>query len=214
MGDSIEQIKVAESGVTIAELLVVIVVIGVITGFALLQRGGANEQFKRQNVARELKSALERARFDSVKRRADDVDIPQARVVINETSFVLTTDKDQNGVLEAADDQTTDFSGQDIVIGLKPGLSFPVTVTYSHRGESSASDPATNTSPQFWVCNVSCSTPSASNSNLILVTPTGTVNMLAGGVSPPTFDPHSGITNVSASNSINNTAAVTPTPGP
>ena len=214
MADSLEQIRSTESGVTIAELLVVIVVIGVLAAFALMQRGGANEQFQRQNVARELKVALERARFDSVKRRADGTDVPQARVVINATSFTLTTDRDQNGVLEASDDQTTEFSAQNVVIGLEPGLSFPVTVTYSQRGEPSARDPSTDTDPFFWVCNVSCSAPSASNANLILVTPTGTVNMLAGNVSPPTFDPPSGITSVPPSNSINNSAAVTPTPTP
>ena len=60
----------SQAGVTIVELLVVCVIIAIIAGFALMQRGGANEQFQRQNVARELKFALERARFDSVKRRA------------------------------------------------------------------------------------------------------------------------------------------------
>ena len=71
-----------QSGVTLVELLVVIVVISILAGFALLQRGNANEQLRRQNAAQQLKVAFERARFDSVKRRAE-CDPNKAKVVIS-----------------------------------------------------------------------------------------------------------------------------------
>jgi prepilin-type N-terminal cleavage/methylation domain-containing protein len=189
MSDSFQPDSRAQSGVTITELLVVVVVIGVICGFALMQGGGTNIQFKRQSVAHELKTALERARFDSVKRRADGT-IPQARVVINETSFTLTTDQNLDGA------------------------AFPVTVIYSQRGEAIATSASLDMEPVFWVCNVSCASPDDANANIVLVTPTGTVNLLPGSSSPPTFSSPTGLTSVPPSNSINNTAAVTPTPGP
>jgi prepilin-type N-terminal cleavage/methylation domain-containing protein len=213
MSDSFQPYSRAQSGVTITELLVVVVVIGVICGFALMQGGGSNVQFKRQSIAQELKTALERARFDSVKRRADGT-IPQARVVINETSFTLTTDQNQDGVLDSSDDQPTTFSGQNIVIGLDDGAAFPVTVIYTQRGEAIATSASLDMEPVFWVCNVSCASPDDANANIVLVTPTGTVNLLPGSSSPPTFSSPTGLTSVPPSNSINNTAAVTPTPGP
>ena len=52
-----------EAGFSLVEMIVVLVIIGIISTFAFMQRGSANEQFKRQNVARELKVAFERARF-------------------------------------------------------------------------------------------------------------------------------------------------------
>ena len=202
-----------QSGVTIAELIVVMVVIAVIVGFALLQRGGADEVFKRQNAAQGLKSALERARFDSVKRRADAGAI-QAKVLVNATSFTLTTDRDQDGVLNATDDQVTDISGLNVVIAGDVGATLPVTVTFNQRGEASAADASVDVAPLFWICNVSCSAPTVTNSNILLVTPTGTVNLLPGGAAMPTFSPPGGITNVDPGNSINNYAAITPTPTP
>lgn len=202
-----------QRGVTVVELLVVVVVIAVIVGFALMQRGGANEQFKRQNVAQELKSAFERARFDSVKRRADSSGI-QAKVVVDQTTFTLTTDRDQNGLLETSDNEVANLSGQNIVIAGNTGITLPVTITYNQRGEATAIDAGGVIEPVFLVCNVSCASPTQANSNIVLVTPTGTVNLLAGGSPLPTFSPPGGISTVPANTSINNTAVVTPTPSP
>ena len=92
----------AQEGWSLVELLVVIVIISVVASLALMQRGNANEQFKRQNVARELKVAY----------------------------------------------------------------------------------------PEFMVCNgASCPTApgDAASNNTVLVTATGTVNILGGGVAIPTF---------------------------
>src|SRR4051812_47613630 len=93
-----------QSGVTFIELMVVIVIIAIVAAIALMQRGSADEQFKRQNVARNLKTAFERARFDSVKRRADSSSIPAvplAAVQIEATRFTLATDANQDGVIDA-----------------------------------------------------------------------------------------------------------------
>ena len=60
-----------QSGLSLIELLVVMVIITIVASIALMQRGSANEQLKRQNAATQLKNAFERARFDSVKRRPD-----------------------------------------------------------------------------------------------------------------------------------------------
>ena len=193
----------AQRGVTLTELLIVIIIIGIVSTFALMQRGSANEQFQRQNVARELKVAFERARFDSVKRRAECSGV-QAKVVVNATNFTLWTDKDADGTPESSETESTDFSGQNIVVS-GPGFSLPVTVSFNQRGEVTATDgTVSSTNPGFFVCNgVSCpGTPTNGDTNKVYVTQTGTVDLIGGGESLPSFGAAGG-TVVGTSDEIN-----------
>ena len=177
-----------------------IAVIAVIASFALMQRGSANVQLKRQNVAQQLKVAFERARFDSVKRRTDSGH--SATVTVTPSSYTLRTyNNDANGNLLAQTQTTNLPSG--IVIGRYDGTSLTsADISFNMRGETPAS-PA----PQFYVCNVSCSSPNSANSNIVLVTPTGTVNLLPGGTALPTFGVPT-TTNVSTTTGINPDAVV------
>ena len=185
-----------QSGVTVVELLVVIVVIAVIAGFALMQRGSTDVQLRRQNAAQQLKVAFERARFDSVKRRPNDSST-MAQVTVTPSSYTLRTySNDANGV-SVAHNQVTALP-TDIVIARYDGTTLTsLGVTFNMRGETPAS-PA----PQFYVCNASCSSPSNANANIVVVTATGTVNLLPGGSGLPTFGVPT-ITNVSNSTGIN-----------
>jgi len=202
-----------QSGVSLIEMIVVILIIGIVASLALVRTGNTEEQFKRQNAARELKTAFERARFDSVKRRADDIGppiVPLAYVTINSaTQFTLVTDVNQNGVLtDAVDSVTTTFP---IGINLAPrsGLSLPVTIAFDRRGEPTVGDPS------FVVCNGVCTfaddTPAIAN--IVHVTATGTVNILGGGATIPSFTPP-GVTAVNTSTSIRSQVYVSPTPLP
>jgi prepilin-type N-terminal cleavage/methylation domain-containing protein len=187
-----------DSGFSLTELLVVISIVVIISAFALLNIGSAKKQLGRQNVARELKSAFERARFDSVKRRT--LSANRANVVIAANSFTLNTDVDQNGTIESGEARVNNAWMSDVSICDTNGtpLSANVTVFFDNRGEiSTTGGPA-----EFLVCNGSCSTPSVSNSNLILVTKTGTVNILSGGSTVPTFSTPT-VTTISNSANIN-----------
>jgi prepilin-type N-terminal cleavage/methylation domain-containing protein len=198
-----------QSGFSLIELLVVIAIISVVASLALMQRGSANEQFQRQNAARELKVAFERARFDSVKRRAiapinvGDPDL-RAYVEIFPTSFVLRTDSNQDGILDTADDQSYPFptgivaTGYDFSIGVGESRK----VMFNQRGEASM----TSDNPQFMICNGTCPTaPGTSDvSNTVLVTPTGTVNILGGGV------PIEDFANVTGQDPISNSSGIRP----
>jgi prepilin-type N-terminal cleavage/methylation domain-containing protein len=199
-----KRISADESGVTLVELLVVIVIISIVASIALMQRGSADAQFKRQNVARELKVAFERARFDSVKRRAQSSPDVRATVVVDTNSYALTTYPINAAGTATVNTQTTSTSGQNVVIAGNNSITLPFTVYYNQRGE--AVDASGNSiSPSFYICNVTCSSPSTSTANLLIVTPTGTVNLLSGGSSVPNFNAPS-ITTVPNTNSINNTA--------
>ena len=190
----------SESGVTLVELLVVIVIIAIVAALALMQGGSANAQFKRQNVATQLKNAFERARFDSVKRRVTSGQ--EAYVTVNETSYTLRTyNNAANGVSTPSDLVTNLPPG--IVIGLYPsGTPSGQNVVFNLRGEASSSS-----SPQFYICNVSCSNPDNSNANLLIVTPTGTVNLLPGDANLPTFGVPS-TTSVPTNANISNTVYI------
>jgi prepilin-type N-terminal cleavage/methylation domain-containing protein len=197
-----------QSGVTLPELLVVCVIIAILAGFALLQRGSTDAQFKRQNAAQSLKEAFERARFDSVKRRAECA-ANKSKVVVLADSFQLWTDTDLDGTPENSEMETTSIAGQNIVIN---GISLipPVTVAFNQRGEVDARDSLTITnSPGFLVCNITCSgTLTNSNANKVFVTPTGTVNMIAGSENPPSFGGPGGST-VGTSSEINDNMVLT-----
>ncbi|HSI87573.1 MAG TPA: prepilin-type N-terminal cleavage/methylation domain-containing protein [Pyrinomonadaceae bacterium] len=175
-----------DAGFSFVELMVVIVIIVIVATLALMQRGSANEQFQRQNVARELKVALERARFDSVKRRATRT--PQdtrATVTVASDGFTLRTDQDQDGILDDDDDQDT---------SVPTGISIDpaATIYFNRRGEIVALDGSLLPGAVFTVCNGVCPQSDATSPNtatIVVVTATGTVNLLAGGSEVPAFVP-------------------------
>ena len=182
-----------QAGVSLIETLVVIAIISVVAALALMQRGLANEQFQRQNVARELKVAFERARFDSVKRRTmSGGSILPAYVTVRPSSYTLHTYN--NGV---ANDQVTPLPAG-IAIERYDGVALTsFDVVFNMRGETGTSPP-----PQFYVCNdVPCSRTNA-RANLVIVTPTGTVNLLPGSGVLPTFG-NPAVTNVAGTSNIN-----------
>src|SRR5215204_4466830 len=89
-----------QAGFSVVEMLIAVVIIMILVTFAVLQFGASAASLERQNVARAFKVSLERARFDSVKRRAA-VCSEMSRVEIwSPTSFSLVTDRNQNGTIE------------------------------------------------------------------------------------------------------------------
>ncbi len=173
-----------QKGVTLMEMLIVILIIMILSTFAIMNISSPKIQLERQTVARELKVAFERARFDSVKRRAQSG--VQANVVVEGNSFTLKTDINQTGTLEPSEDRVNTSWKPGISIRDEDGapIAAPITVTFDKRGEATAAPGAAN----FLVCNGDCSaTPTVSNSNLVIVTTTGTVNILPGGAEVPDF---------------------------
>jgi prepilin-type N-terminal cleavage/methylation domain-containing protein len=202
-----DHIPHGERGVSFVELLVVIVVISVVSAMALLQRGSANAQFQRQNAARELKVAFERARFDSVKRRADGVAVPFANVYVEATQLTLITDVNQDGDVTDAGDSVIMPFAPNVTVAPRSGLSLPLTVSFNRRGEPNIVDAT------FVVCNGTCdfSDDTPANANIVHVTATGTVNMLPGGSTVANFAVPS-VSPVPPGASIRTETYVSPTP--
>lgn len=196
-----------QSGKSLIEILVVLVVASILVSFAIAQFGSSKEFFGRQNLAREFKVNLERARFDSIKRRAEGGLNNLSRVTIESaTSFSITTDLNQNGVLEDRESRQINFSNQSGVrfVGL---TSYPVTISFDRHGHISALNgetPAQPVTPVFTICGRDCSleTADATNSNIISISPSGTVAMLAGGDTQPTFE-NPDVSDVDANTGVN-----------
>ena len=167
--------------------MVVMTVISVVSGFALIRLDRARNFQQRENVAMQLKSQLERARYDSIKRRAT-APSQFSRVIINQTSFSLQIDSNQDGVLEANESQNFTFDSG--VSGKFVGnLNFPLTISFDHHGRAKTVD--NNNAEKnsvLTLCNENCVSTNndlfltKSNSSIISVSRTGTVTVKPGDV--------------------------------
>ncbi|HUF05227.1 MAG TPA: type II secretion system protein [Aridibacter sp.] len=178
----------SQRGFSVLEMIIVAVIIGILVVFAVAQFGNASSVFETQNVARELKVNLERARFDSVKRRpATAADMARV-VIIDENTISVSLDLDQNGVLETTETRTIDFAGRNDVKIVGAAVSYPVTMVFDWRGHVTATNSlGVEIDPLFIVCDQCTSFEDADNptSYYIKLSPTGTVSMYDNGQSPP-----------------------------
>lgn len=194
----------SQSGVSLVELLVVILVIAIVASFAIIGRGRSNEAFQLENAAYGLKNSFERARFDSVKRRPE-TDATSSFVEVATQAYALAVDRDTDAVLENDEKISISTAGQAISIGYFTGTGsiqtgMPITVRFNRRGEPAlffdgSGTASTTQSPVFCLSN-------SFGSMTVLVTPAGTVNVLRGCGGVPTFGIPT-LTNVPGSDLIN-----------
>ncbi|HTH50478.1 MAG TPA: hypothetical protein VL501_01010 [Pyrinomonadaceae bacterium] len=210
-----------EAGASILEVVIVLAVIMILATAAVVQLGRSRENLQRQNLARQFKVYLERARFDSIKRRASTCS-EMARVTINDVnSFSVTSDANQNGRLDLpGETQTITFSNRTNVVMAGSGVSLPVTVRFDERGRALLTDCVSSpppTVPLLYFCDGSCSTLSDQTANAIYISATGTVSMLSGSTLAPVFA-NPAVSNVNSNTTVNPMLTVwipeTPTPTP
>ena len=197
-----------QHGYSLIETMIVLVIAAIIITFAVAGFGSSQTQFNRQNIARELKVSLERARFDSVKRRAvNTADLAEVKI-LSATSFSVKTDINQNGMLDASETRTINFNGQNGVRLVGNSLVFPITINFDRYGRITAKDGTSptpqNITPIFTICTNNCTAANAtaSNADVIYVSPSGTVAMLVGGSSQPTFQSPN-VSNVNVNSNLN-----------
>jgi type II secretory pathway pseudopilin PulG len=86
-------------GFSSLELLIVVAMISVITGFATMRIMRARQNMTRVNEARQLAAYLEKARLDSVRRHPSPAQMAQVSIV-NANFYTVTIDLDGNGALD------------------------------------------------------------------------------------------------------------------
>ncbi|MEO5860131.1 MAG: prepilin-type N-terminal cleavage/methylation domain-containing protein, partial [Pyrinomonadaceae bacterium] len=180
------------SGFSVIELLIVLVVIGIVTTLAVIALGSSASSLSRQNISREFKVALERARYDSVKRRPDTCDQMSRVEITSATSFRLLTDTNRNGSIDPASETSLhDFGSRSSTEIVGNSLVFPITIRFDGRGNSSSGPCSlpTETYHSTTFCELPCTLATANDQNatVIYVSPTGTTTELKGGESIPNF---------------------------
>lgn len=209
-----------QSGFSLIEILIVLALAVVLTTTALVLFSSSKTNLERQRIAREFKVYLERARFDSVKRRASDIN-DMSRITLNSSSsFTAALDMNGDGDLSTNETRVVDFTQRSSTqIIVSDTLNYPVTILFNQRGHVIAKDGLGNTiSPVFKICSKNCSATTPNNSDLTIlsVSTTGTVAVLNGGQSvanlstpavtntTPTFNCYVLVENANTSTCINN----------
>ncbi len=188
----------SQSGISLVEVLIVLVILAILVSIAVAQFGNSKTSLQRQRIAREFKVYLERARFDSVKRRADFVSRAgfvaplndMSRIILTgSTSFTAVTDLNQNGTvldangnIEEGDKRVVDFTQRSdtrIFVSDTFDNLYPITISFDRRGQITALDKSNNAvNPVFTICSTGNCSESSPDTTVISVSTTGTVAVL------------------------------------
>lgn len=219
----------AQSGKSLIEMLIILAVGGILVAMAVTRMTSAQANMERQNLAREFKVNLERARFDAVKRRAVSLTDMTRIMVTSPTSYKVWLDLNQNGALETSEERAISFADRSDVKIFVAGVDLTetaVTIRFDRFGNTTTViNDGSIVSPVFTFCEGVCTLETATvvNSNIISLSSTGTVAMLNGGETLPTFEDPT-VTDVNTGTSINKWVVIrdddatlpipTGTPGP
>lgn len=215
----------AEAGFSLIELFIALLVLGILVTFAVLAFGSSASKLERQNIAREFKVGLERARYDSVKRRPSTCDQMSRVEITSATSFRVLTDTNRNGSIEPTVEASSfEFGNRGNTEIVGNSLTFPIVIRFDGRGQTSSGTCASlaDAYSTTTFCETPCTlaTATADNATIVYVSPTGTTAYLNGGESIPSFTAPS-VSNVNASVQVNPLLSVwnlisggTPTPSP
>ena len=119
------------AGVSVLELLIVLTMLAVITGFALMSIVRARQIMIRANAAQELMAYLEKARLDSVRRHPNTTAEMAQVSTLNATFYSVTIDSDGNGALD-----TPKVISLPVNSGLRFSGTFPRTIYFNWRGRT------------------------------------------------------------------------------
>lgn len=123
-----------QGGFTLLQLMIVVLVIAVIGGMAAMGIVQARQRIRLTNSARMMASYLEKARVDSIRRHAVNVDEMASMTFLSNSSYRVRYDMDGNGTLESRDI----FLDNGIII-----VGNPVPTRFDWRGRFRTDNPET-----------------------------------------------------------------------
>ncbi len=97
--------RTGERGVSILEMLIMLLMISVITGYVLTRISGAQQFMRMENASREFMSYVEKARLDSVRRHAGPPgQLPQPQMssvtITGPRTYSVVMDFDGDGIVD------------------------------------------------------------------------------------------------------------------
>jgi Tfp pilus assembly protein FimT len=116
--------------VSIVEMLIVVLMISIVTTFAVMQIGGAQRAMRLTNSAREFTGWLEKARLDSLRRHPMSTAEMASVTITSANTYSVTIDQNGDGSLDPP---------RTVTIPATHGATFasitiPTTIYYNWRG--------------------------------------------------------------------------------
>ncbi len=138
-------VRAAQAGFTLAEMMIVILIGGVLTTLAIPNFAQMRQGYRLRGAAREVFIALQRARMAAMKENAN------YRIYITGTSIVVHDDLNSNNVADSGEPLTTtniqaDFSG--ISFPTAPSSSTPLIFSPNGTASSDTTVTVRNSSGQ------------------------------------------------------------------
>jgi prepilin-type N-terminal cleavage/methylation domain-containing protein len=124
-------IKDTARGFSITELLLVMAMISVVGGFALLSVIRGNRAAHRTGTAVEIANYLQKARLDSIRRRAKDVNQMAQVKIFNRKFYSIAIDGDNDGYLDVPLVMTLPEES-----GVEINGPFPKTFIFDWQGQT------------------------------------------------------------------------------
>ena len=121
-----------QSGFSVIQLLLTVVLISIVSAFALLQISSTKASLSLQNSVRQLATYIERARMDAIRRHATTTDMLSSVVFTSNNTYNVKMDFAGTGT-----PSTRTFTFDSSVPGIPPGSPLP-TVTFNWRGRISS----------------------------------------------------------------------------
>ncbi len=134
-----------ERGVSVLEMVVMLLMISVITGYALTRISGAQQFMRMENASREFMSYVEKARVDSVRRHAGPPGpLPQPQMssvtITGPRTYTVVMDFDGDGIVDAPRNMT--IAPDQGVFFNTGGTPLPLSISFNWRGRTVDTTPS------------------------------------------------------------------------
>lgn len=128
--DNCSRKTIRERGVSIIELLIVVLMITIVSAFAVMRIGAAQRAMRLTNSAREFMGWLEKARLDSLRRHPMS-NVEMASITITgSNSYSVTIDQNGDGTLDPPRNISIPATHGTTFVG----IAVPTTIYYNWRG--------------------------------------------------------------------------------
>ncbi|MDT4967861.1 MAG: hypothetical protein QOJ64_2598 [Acidobacteriota bacterium] len=122
--------KGAERGISIVELLIVVMMVSIVVAFAVMRIGAAQRAMRLTNSSREFTAWLEKARLDSLRRHPMSTGEMASVTITSTSSYSIIIDQNGDGTLDPA--RTVSIPGTHGATFA--GITVPTTIRYNWRG--------------------------------------------------------------------------------